>query len=126
MVDGPDPSRPRPKYSWKEEFYNPSNFYSYRGLPIQESTTDKHMISVANGIFVQQGFNIRPDFKLLAEKLYNCELKDLNFAGNPTGSADYINKYVAKVLSIYIFIIQNVSFFYVNPFIANPFIQITI
>lgn len=73
---------------WKAEFY--SKFDEKK----QENGNPLHEISVANGIFVQAGYSIRPDYKAAVESVYKSDLKSLDFSGNAFESAAYINRWV--------------------------------
>lgn len=49
-------------------------------------------MTVANGIFVQQDFMIRDEYKDVVENVYQSEIKRLNFRGEPQEAAKFINK----------------------------------
>lgn len=51
-----------------------------------------HVLSVANGIFVQQDFSIRDEFKEVVQNVYRSEIQSLDFRGSPEKSAKIINE----------------------------------
>lgn len=92
LVYGENPSRSRPQYSWKQKFFNrydPTSEPDARNLD-----SPNHKVAVANGLFIQRGYNIRPDFLKVAQNTYNCELKNLDFSLDPMSSAKFINDWV--------------------------------
>lgn len=52
----------------------------------------EHRITVANGLFVQEGFPIRPDFNTAVTQTYNSKLKTLDFLQNGNAAVQYINE----------------------------------
>lgn len=61
-------------------------------------TTDEmeHKIYVANGIFIQNGFSILPDYRTVVDSIYKSQLVTLDFAHKPQEAAQYINKWVQR------------------------------
>lgn len=53
---------------------------------------DNGKISIANGLFIQQGYTIRDSYINVAQSLYNCEIANIDFFGDPSGAARHINK----------------------------------
>uniref|UniRef100_A0A336K6Z7 CSON002129 protein n=1 Tax=Culicoides sonorensis TaxID=179676 RepID=A0A336K6Z7_CULSO len=87
--------RPRPQLPWKDAFFNPSESYRDNYAHRFESGhTENGKINIANGIFVQSGYTIRESYTNVAQNLYNCEIKNLDFFGDPSGSARYINNWI--------------------------------
>lgn len=92
VADVPNPSRAQPTWkvlareylSQREEYYSNDS----------ETLKSYHQISVANGIFVQSGDTISEDYKQAVENIYKSDFKELNFKGDPAGSARTINTYV--------------------------------
>lgn len=90
LLVGEHPSRPRPQYAWKEKFFSTHGDYHVT----RRNAGDEHKVAVANGLFVLQGFSIRPEFLKVAQSTYQCEVTNLDFLSNPQGSAEYINNWV--------------------------------
>jgi len=55
-----------------------------------------NQLLMANGLWVQSGFRIQTPFQQAMETLYHAPLKRLDFAANPTDSADEINAWTAQ------------------------------
>lgn len=53
-----------------------------------------HEIFVANGLFVNNGYSIRHDYKAAVESVYKAEIKSLDFSGQSTEAANFINNWV--------------------------------
>lgn len=51
-----------------------------------------HKITIANGLFVQNGFSIRPDYKNAVTDVYQSKMKNLDFLNDGYKSAKYINE----------------------------------
>lgn len=47
---------------------------------------------MANGIFVQQDFLIRDEYKEVVENVYKSQIKSLDFRGEPQKSTKFINE----------------------------------
>lgn len=91
LTSDPNNVTPRPQPPWKESFYNPFVTETYRNS-YGARQSDNGKISIANGLFVQQGYAIRDSYRNVAQNLYNSEIANLNFFGDPSGAAHYINK----------------------------------
>lgn len=81
--DIPHPGRRRHQATWKTQ-RNPANRHN----------TTRQQISVANGIFFQNGYSIRPDYRSAMETAYKATLQRLDFANKPELSTTYINRYI--------------------------------
>ncbi len=81
--------RPRKQTHWKREFYD-----KFQEKNKKEPAESLHQISIANGIFVQKGYSIRPDYKQSVESVYKGELKTLDFQEDAIGSTRFINDWV--------------------------------
>uniref|UniRef100_A0A1B0DJV5 Serpin domain-containing protein n=1 Tax=Phlebotomus papatasi TaxID=29031 RepID=A0A1B0DJV5_PHLPP len=55
-----------------------------------------HRVSIVNGIFVQNGFSIRPDYRSVVESIYRSEITELDFENHPDQAASFINDWVEK------------------------------
>lgn len=53
---------------------------------------DEYKIAVANGVFVQQGFSIRPDYQSAVLGVYKSNMKSLDFSGDSVQATKYINE----------------------------------
>lgn len=60
----------------------------------QDSNGEKNTISVANAVFVQSGYSIRPDYKAAAEQIYKSEVKALDFKTKAKEAAEFITEYI--------------------------------
>lgn len=64
------------------KFYNVKN----------ENQTIVHQISVANALFLNKNFEIRPAYKTAAQTIYHSEVENLDFAGQSVEAKNTINK----------------------------------
>lgn len=85
--DIPVPGRRR-QTPWKTQ-RNPMNGH------VQEPHS-RQQISIANGIFFQNGYSVRPDYRSAMESAYRATLQRLDFANKPGLSTKYINRFVLK------------------------------
>ena len=53
-------------------------------------------IAIANALWAQKGFRIAPDFVKAGRTYYGAPMRSLDFAGNPSGAAAVINRWVDK------------------------------
>lgn len=84
--DIPHPGRRRHSTAWKMQ-RTPMNKYNREAQSFQQ-------ISIANGIFYQNGYSIRPDFQTAMESAYRSTLQRLDFANKPELSTKFINRLV--------------------------------
>ncbi|KAK2138156.1 hypothetical protein NP493_8561g00001 [Ridgeia piscesae] len=54
----------------------------------------QYKLTLANGVFLTEGLSVRLSFKRLISKFYSAGFEELDFAGDPQGTADYINQWV--------------------------------
>ena len=54
----------------------------------------RYTLSLANGVFVDTRFTLRQSYRSLLSNCYSASFEQLNFTGDPTGAADYINQWV--------------------------------
>ena len=54
----------------------------------------RYTLSLANGVFVDTGFTLRLSYRILLSNCYSASSRVLDFSGDPTGAADYINQWV--------------------------------
>lgn len=83
----------RPQTNWKA-YGNPNS----RLTDPKQYDGDEYKIAVANGVFVQQGFSIRPDYQNAVLNVYKSHMKNLDFARDSVQATKYINEY--KVVEI--------------------------
>lgn len=57
-----------------------------------ETYVTVHQISVANALFLNKDFQIRPAYKTAAQSIYHSEVENLDFARHPDESKNAINK----------------------------------
>ncbi|XP_059619212.1 serine protease inhibitor 28Dc [Phlebotomus argentipes] len=55
-----------------------------------------HRISVVNGLFVQNGYSIRPNYRTVVESIYSSEITELDFERYPENAVSFINNWVEK------------------------------
>ncbi|KAI0216491.1 Serpin family protein [Lamellibrachia satsuma] len=55
---------------------------------------NQYTLRLANGVFVDRGFNMRPTYKNLLANYYSAGFKELEFHEKPDLAAEYINKWV--------------------------------
>lgn len=111
ISNSPSPTRFRPKVPWRRDA---SIDYIRRSMRFQSnqpnyeehkisgkcnwtaaelnSIHNMNHVSVANGIFVQQDFLIRDEFKEVVENVYRSDIKNLDFRSSPQQSAKIINE----------------------------------
>lgn len=76
----------RPQPNWKL-YGNPRS----NGLR-NNNDGDEYQVAVANGVFVQQGFSIRPDYLNAVTSVYKSSMKNLDFARDGVHATKYINE----------------------------------
>lgn len=86
--DIPHPGRRRHQTEWKSQ-RTPVNTFNIRKPTEQQ-------ISIANGIFYQNGYSIRPDYQIAMESIYFSTLQRLDFANKPDLSTKFINRFEFK------------------------------
>lgn len=82
-----NPLHQRPQNNWKVN-RNPN---SHRNSGRSQNGIE-HKITVANGIFVQSGFSIRPDYRNAVLGIYKSSMENLDFANDLPAATRYINK----------------------------------
>lgn len=90
VTDIPNVNRPRKACAWKKDF---EEMFANRMQRYQPDEIH-HEIYVANGIFVQKDFSIRPNYKAAVQSVYKSELKNLDFRTQGQATAKYINDWV--------------------------------
>ncbi|GAB0096835.1 Serine protease inhibitor 28Dc [Sergentomyia squamirostris] len=55
-----------------------------------------HYVSMANGLFVQNGLSVRKDYRSVVESIYRSDITELDFERNSQDAAKYINDWVEK------------------------------
>lgn len=81
--DFTNPQRPRPHPNWlgHHSVNNPAN----PALAIQN-------ISIANGVFVQNGYSVRPEYSEAVLGVYQSILQNLDFLNNAKDATKFINE----------------------------------
>lgn len=88
--DMPHPLHNRPHDFWQTHRRLTSNFAS---RPIDDGDPRSFQtISVANGIFMQNGYSIRPDYRDAIQSTYKSTLQRLDFFNKSDLSTRYINR----------------------------------
>lgn len=82
--DIPHPGRRRHQTEWKAAT-TAVNTYDRTKPPNQQ-------ISIANGLFYQNGYSIRPDYQNAMGSIYKSTLQRLDFANKPDLSTNFINR----------------------------------
>ena len=54
----------------------------------------RYTLSLATGVFVDTGFTLSQSYRSLLSNCYSASFDQLDFSGDPTGAADYINQWV--------------------------------
>ena len=54
----------------------------------------RYTLSLANGVFVDTGFNLRQSYRSVLSKCYSASSSVLDFSGDPTEAAKYISQWV--------------------------------
>lgn len=89
--DQPNPLHHRPQDYWQTHRMpmwttGPSNHWRNANEPSNQQ------ITIANGIFVQNGFSIRPDYEDAVQSTYKSTLNTLDFIRNAKLSTNSINE----------------------------------
>ncbi|XP_037823418.1 serine protease inhibitor 28Dc [Lucilia sericata] len=75
-------------------------FTTLKTAPIRSTSRTKtpveHIINVANGLFVQSGYTLNPDYRQVLKSIYETELQQLDFQAKNRESRDHINAWVDK------------------------------
>lgn len=74
----------RPQPNWKLNGNARSNGPNNDG--------DEYKVAVANGVFVQQGFSVRPDYQTAVQSVYKSNMKTLDFARDSVQATKFINE----------------------------------
>ncbi len=59
-------------------------------------TGEPFTLSVSNGLWVQDGFNLLEEYVDEVTRFYDAGIRNLNFSGDPEGSREIINNWVAE------------------------------
>lgn len=92
--DIPNPRHRRPQDYWQlnRRPLGNANFGFRRRTTISRDPRSFQLISVANGIFIQNGYSVRPDFKDAIESTYKSTLQRLDFIKHAELSTQFINR----------------------------------
>ncbi|KNC29032.1 hypothetical protein FF38_10172 [Lucilia cuprina] len=75
-------------------------FTTLKTAPVRSTSRTKtpveHIINVANGLFVQSGYTLNPDYRQVLKSIYETELQQLDFQTKNLESRDHINAWVDK------------------------------
>ena len=66
----------------------------YTTLASLNAAHGRYALSLANGVFVDKRFTLRQSYRSLLSNCYSASFEQLDFSGDPTGAADYINQWV--------------------------------
>uniref|UniRef100_A0A182YFW0 Serpin domain-containing protein n=1 Tax=Anopheles stephensi TaxID=30069 RepID=A0A182YFW0_ANOST len=64
--------------------------------PSNPNEYHSHQISIANGVFLQRGYQPGARFLRLAQRIYNGTVKDLDFKRDTNGAATFINDWCTQ------------------------------
>ncbi|XP_065356954.1 serine protease inhibitor 28Dc [Calliphora vicina] len=83
----------RPNANWR--------FTTLKTAPVRASSNRvkppvEHIIKVANGLFVQSGYTLNPDYSQVLQSIYESELQQLDFQTRSREARDHINAWVDK------------------------------
>ncbi|KAM7353830.1 serpin 28Dc [Cochliomyia hominivorax] len=83
-------SKKRSNANWRETKIKmaPVRSTNNKKVPIE------HVIRVANGLFVQSGYTINPDYSQVLRSIYETEFKTLDFQSKNREARDFINEWV--------------------------------
>lgn len=82
---------PRPRPNWK---LNHTNVDGNEAIG-RDSDGMYQRISIANGIFTQNGYTVRPDYRDAVLGVYRSTIDNLDFANDGVKAAVHINKWVS-------------------------------
>ncbi|KAH8377484.1 hypothetical protein KR093_005695, partial [Drosophila rubida] len=75
-----------------DNWHNDSVRRSLRNYPRNRSALME--VQIANGLFLQQGYRLNPDYKQAITQIYNSELQEVNFERQPAAAKYAINSFV--------------------------------
>lgn len=90
-VDGQNPTRRRSPTAWKVH-RGPAMPSAAAGGSYRGDTLSDYRVSVANGLFVQQGYSLRADYRTAVLGIYRSNLKTLDFERDAAAATGFINK----------------------------------
>lgn len=98
IADGPNPYRYRADVPWKltERKNNDGGIRGGESNDISGPISDYHKIHIANGIFVQDGYTLRPDFIGAVQGAYKSVIKSLDFQNHGNDAKNTINDWVNR------------------------------
>jgi len=76
--------------------FNHLNSVIGSGTRSEFMTGDPFVLSIANALWVQDGFNLLSDFTTNVTRYYDAPVVNLDFTGDPGGSRETINAWVAQ------------------------------
>ncbi|CAO1361197.1 unnamed protein product [Diamesa hyperborea] len=85
-------TRARSQVPWRARASN--SYINRANKAPKNNAIPNHTITVANGIFVQKGFSIRPEYNDAVKSVYNSEFRAMDFRSQPLESAKELNKWV--------------------------------
>ncbi|XP_034472227.1 serine protease inhibitor 28Dc [Drosophila innubila] len=77
-----------------DNWHNDSLKRSLRNYPRNRNAPQE--VHIANGLFVQQGYSLNPDYRQAITQIYNSELQVLNFEREPATAKYNINSWVEQ------------------------------
>uniref|UniRef100_A0A3F2YPL8 Serpin domain-containing protein n=1 Tax=Anopheles albimanus TaxID=7167 RepID=A0A3F2YPL8_ANOAL len=77
----------------EDDDYPPAAGSSANELP---AGSKHHLITLANGLFVRNGYNLSRWYRHASMNLYQSEVQPLDFAEDTAGSTSYINRWVSE------------------------------
>ncbi|XP_069693860.1 leukocyte elastase inhibitor-like [Periplaneta americana] len=63
-------------------------------IDIRHTSSNSTYAALANGIFVQEGYPIKPQFEKVSKEMYDGEVKNLDFISHSKEAKDVINRWV--------------------------------
>lgn len=89
--DFPNARHKRPSYYWQvnRQPLSPDPAMRRRTPNVPQ---EPQKISIANGLFVQNGYSIRPDYQDAVLGVYHSTLKNLDFVRSNGDATKYINE----------------------------------
>lgn len=87
-LESPNPLHNRPQHFWQTHRRPMVSNHINRN----RDPRSLQRISVANGIFLQNGYSIRPDYRDAIQSTYKSTLQQLDFLNNADLSTKFINR----------------------------------
>ena len=91
VKDFQNPLHPRPMHNWQLN-RSPSRSFGFTRRTTDPDPAEDQKISIANGVFLNNGYSLRPDYRDAVQNVYKSNIRNLDFLADPQGAARFINE----------------------------------